>query len=119
MEKKQRVKIMCPSSRCKPGAQLLGVRLQNGEVAILPQTLPVDEQFIENTRNGSIPEERFRFVNKCVENGCRQWTGTRCGIADTIENACRICPYVITEITETEVNEFFADEKNIVLRVDV
>jgi len=81
--------------------------------------ITVDEQFIENTRNGSIPEERFRFVNKCVENGCRQWTGTRCGIADTIENACRICPYVITEITETEVNEFFEDEKNIVLRVDV
>ena len=141
MQEKQTNKILCPSSRCKPGAQLLGLRLENGKMGILPQTLPIDQQFIENTRAGSIPEERFRFVNKCVENGCKQWTGKRCGIADTIiqhldeiveetvlpaceirprcrwfmqlgENACRICPYVITEITESEVNEFFETKRN-------
>jgi hypothetical protein len=125
-------KIMCPSSRAKAGAGLLGVRQEGGTVAILPKPLPVDSHFIEMASQGGKPEERFRFTNKCIENGCRQWDGKSCGIAEQIvshldkikpvtdlpecairprcrwhlqsgDDACRICIYVVTEITEEEI----------------
>jgi hypothetical protein len=126
-------KIICPSSRCKEGAQLIGVRQDDGSVAILPQPLPVDRDFIENAKRiDEAPEQRFRFANKCVEGGCVQWTGKSCRIAEEIvlhldeispaknlrpcfirpqcrwfmqsgANACQMCKYVITEITEMEL----------------
>jgi hypothetical protein len=75
--------IHCPSSRCKPGSELIGVRQDDGTVAILPTPLPVDKTFIEKVSHVSeAPEERFRFSNKCVESGCTQWTGSRCGVID-------------------------------------
>jgi hypothetical protein len=130
-------KIMCPAHRCKQGSLLLGARLENGTVAIFPEALAIDAEFIENAKNSPAPiEERFRFTNKCIEGGCKQWTGTACGVAervvsflDTVDeidphfpcsirkncrwflqqqyDACKICPYILTEITETEVSDFF------------
>lgn len=124
--------ILCPAHRCKPGAQLLGIRQDDGTVAILPQALPIDEDFVRSAKEHPMPpEQRFRFTNKCAEGGCGQWTGTQCGIAqkmvalidevaaaDTLfpcsirprcrwflqqgADACRICPYVLTEITQEE-----------------
>ncbi len=126
---------LCPSSKAKPGAQLLGVRQRDGTVAILPQALPVDEHFMHVVRKDPTPpEQRFRFSNKCVENGCEQWTGKNCGVIervveflDAVPNketlpvcsirprcrwykqrsaeACRICPYVLTEITTEELQQ--------------
>lgn len=130
-------KIMCPSSRCKQGSKLLGIR-QDGMISILPQVLDIDENFIAGANEGTPAEQRFRFANKCVEGGCKQWTGSRCGVidkmigymnivADTNElpvcsirpqcrwflqlgaEACKICPYVITEITQEEIDDFFYD----------
>ena len=78
-------KILCPSARAVTGSQLLGVRQPDGTVAILPQALPVTQQFIDKaTLNNKDPQQYFRFANKCVEHGCKQWTGSRCGVADRI-----------------------------------
>jgi hypothetical protein len=75
--------MLCPSSRAKPGSELIGVRQDDGTVAILPQPLPVDEVFLRIAAEHALaPEQRFRFTNKCVESGCSQWTGSRCGVID-------------------------------------
>ena len=125
--------IACPSNRCKPGSKLLGIRQEDGKVAILPDALPIDDAFIEKTKEHPVPaEQRFRFTNKCIENGCNQWTGVGCGVIEEVvqylsqvpahetlppcslrvhcrwflqkgADACRICPYIITEITEDSI----------------
>lgn len=142
--------VRCPSHRCKPGSDLIGVRQDDGTVAILPQPLPVDQHFVELvSRDAAAPEQRFRFSNKCIESGCSQWTGSRCGVIDNVlqllagvpapgdiaqpaatapptpkestatlppcgirptcrwflqagADACRVCPYVVTHITEAD-----------------
>ena len=77
--------VRCPSHRCKPGSDLIGVRQDDGTVAILPQPLPVDQHFVEVvSRDTAAPEQRFRFSNKCIESGCSQWTGSRCGVIDNV-----------------------------------
>ncbi len=122
---------MCPSSKARTGAKLLGVRQEDGSVAILPQPLQIDESFIEVANQTSPAEQRFRFTNKCVESGCSKWTGSRCGVADRVlsvlehlpikeeivacairpqcrwflqsgKEACRACPFVITDTTEED-----------------
>ncbi len=124
-------KIMCPSSKATPGAKLLGVRQEDGMVAILPQPLRIDDTFIEVASQASPAEQHFRFTNKCIESGCAQWTGSRCGVADQIltvmdqlvvsdtlpecgirpacrwyrqngPDACKVCPFVITHTTEED-----------------
>jgi hypothetical protein len=35
-------------------------------------------------RQGRKPEARFRFAGPCHRNGCIQWTGEGCGVADAI-----------------------------------
>jgi hypothetical protein len=142
--------ISCPSNRCKPGSDLIGIRQDDGTVAILPTPLAVDQHFVDLAGQSSgAPEERFRFTNKCVESGCGQWTGSRCGVIDNVlqllvgvpavgdigppaattqpspkdnteilppcgirpscrwflqagADACRVCPYVVTHITEVD-----------------
>jgi len=123
--------MLCPSSRAKPGSELIGVRQDDGTVAILPQPLPVDEAFLRIAAGHALaPEQRFRFTNKCVESGCSQWTGSRCGVIDQaltmMENAaadslpacgirpscrwfhqsgaaaCAACTIVITRTTEAD-----------------
>ncbi len=137
---KNEEKILCPSARAQPGAQLVGIRQANGTVAILPQALKVTTEFINIASNDGIePEKKFRFSNKCVEHGCAQWTGVRCGVADRIAEqfellmhhkedrklpecairsqcrwfkqlnaqACEVCPYVVTKISEEEIDAYF------------
>ena len=129
--------IACPSARAKPGSELLGIRQEDGTIAILPQPLPVDGAFMEIAhRSPTPPEQRFRFTNKCIERGCKQWDGKGCGIAKRVTeflnkipstaelpacnirprcrwfvqegpDACRICPYIITEITEEEARQYW------------
>lgn len=124
---------MCPAHLCKPGSKLLGVRQNDGTTIILPNTLPIDDAFIEKVKQHPItPERRFRFTNKCIEGGCEQWNGKGCNVADKVvqyleiieesvnlpycsirtscrwhaqkgDNACKICPYILTEITEEEI----------------
>lgn len=122
--------LLCPSHR-STGARLLGVRQHDGTISMLPAPLLINEEDFANT-----PERSFRFVSDCSHNGCTQWTGKDCGIAsrivqflneiqpaDTIPvcsirnrcrwhhqqgyEACRICPYIITDITTEELDNYF------------
>jgi len=126
-------KIMCPSSRAHVGSKLLGIRQNDGTVAILPQPLLIGEDFIREAGKTSPPEQRFRFTSKCAGSGCAQWTGKRCGVADKIlsviedlpvskqlpdceirpqcrwhiqngADACKVCPFVVTHTTEADWN---------------
>jgi hypothetical protein len=135
-------KIMCPSNKLKQGSLLLGARQDDGTVAIFPQALAVDAEFINLAQNHPTPpEERFRFTNKCIEGGCKQWTGSECGVVNNAVkflnavaeidprfpcsirsncrwflqkqyDACKICPYILTEITEAEVTKYFEGLQN-------
>jgi hypothetical protein len=116
-------KFSCPSAPLHESSKLLGIVNQEGEVAILPQPLAVDENFIENALEGRTPEKRFRFTNKCVKSACQQWNGDSCGVIKTVlekieeqywktelpacgirdtcrwffqegGNACKVCPLV-------------------------
>lgn len=120
---------LCPSSKCQPGSQLLGIVKEDGHVALLQQTIPIDETFVQVAAQGPKAEMRFRFANKCIKSGCKQWTGEKCGVVDQVlqhfnkaiaeatlpecsirpqcrwyhqsgAEACKVCPFVITDITE-------------------
>jgi hypothetical protein len=124
-------RILCPSSKAQEGARLFAVRQEDGTMAILPQPLQINADFIREANSSSSAEQRFRFTNKCVESGCAQWTGSRCGVADKVlsvledlpvkdelpecgirpqcrwfrqsgPDTCRVCPFVITHTTEED-----------------
>ena len=125
----------CPSSKALPGAGLLGVRQPDGRIALLPEVLPVDDDFISIAQQDPVPlEQRFRFTNSCLENGCKQWNKNGCGIVHRVvkyidqvnsidelpscgirstcrwfsqegANACKVCTYIVTEISQEEVDK--------------
>jgi hypothetical protein len=83
--------VLCPSSRCEEGATLLGVVQSDGRVGFASRRYEVTQEFVQIARAGRAPEKRFRFASTCAMKGCRQWTGERCGVIDTImsDRACR------------------------------
>jgi len=78
---------LCPSAPCTEGALLLGVVQGDKTVALLNTTLKVDSEFVQTAKQIGSPEKRFRFANKCVKSGCKQWTGERCGVMDILIEA--------------------------------
>jgi hypothetical protein len=127
----RREKVLCPSARLKPGAVLLGVVQGDGTVAFLPSGFTVDEEFARIARQGRNPESRFRFADRCVESGCKQWKEDHCSIPEQVRArletlpagaevpdcairsecrwhrqdgpaACTLCPLVITDIYPLE-----------------
>ena len=122
-------KILCPSHDCQPGTILLGIVMRDGRVAFSTDRIIVNEEFVQIARTGRTPEKRFRFGGQCVQSGCKQWTGGRCGVIDRIiesvdetidttdlpvcsirpqcrwfyqsgAEACAICPEVVTDLRE-------------------
>ena len=120
-------KILCPSSTCQEDAILIGIVMRDGRVAFSSNQIIIDKEFVQIAHEGRSPEKRFRFGGLCVKAGCNQWTGSRCGVIDTIiestsENnetaflpncsirsqcrwfnqsgadACAVCPDVITDL---------------------
>jgi len=120
-------KILCPSSTCQENAILIGIVMRDGRVAFSSDQIIINKEFIQIARRGRSPEKRFRFGGLCVKSGCNQWTGSRCGVIDTIiestgennetvslpdcsirsecrwfyqsgANACAVCPDVITDL---------------------
>ena len=116
----------CPSATCEPGAAVIGIVNQEGFVSLLPRKIDVTDEFVAIAHQGNAPEKRFRFTNKCVEGGCRQWDGSRCTVIDRVLNlnpsfedfphlpgcsirsncrwyhqsgakACAACPFIITD----------------------
>ena len=55
-----------------------------GRVAFAEGRTTVDREFVGvATSDGRrAPERRFRFSSPCAQGGCRQWTGTACGVID-------------------------------------
>ena len=121
--------ILCPSSVCKEGAILIGIVRRDGRVAFSASEIVVNSEFVRVARTGRTPEKRFRFAGRCIKNGCTQWTGSRCGVIDSLTStargsaderdlprcsirpqcrwfhqsgaeACSICPDVITDLRE-------------------
>ena len=118
--------ILCPSSTCQDGAILLGIVLPTGQVAFSGSRIIVDQEFVRIAHEGRTPEKRFRFAGTCAKSGCGQWTGSRCGVIDTVMEtiegdaesllpessirpqcrwflqsgpaACVVCPEVITDL---------------------
>ena len=74
--------ILCPSARCHEGAVLLGIVLPDGRVAFAEGRTTVDREFVSvATGDGRrAPERRFRFSSPCAQGGCRQGTGSSCGV---------------------------------------
>jgi hypothetical protein len=114
-------KILCPSARCREGALLIGVQGEE-RLGFVTPPLPLDRDFIERATRDGRPEQRFRFAEPCLEKGCRQWTGSACGVIERIgqaeapaelpecgirprcrwfaqqgPRACGVCPYVLTD----------------------
>ena len=83
-------KKLCPSYSCQPGAILLGIVMRDGRVAFSSDQLIINEEFVQIAHEGRTPEKRFRFGGQCVQNGCRQWTGERCGVIDKITETANI-----------------------------
>jgi hypothetical protein len=66
------------------GSVLLGIHTADGLGFVLPP-LPLDDDFIRAAeRADSTPEARFRFSEPCVERGCKQWTGSACGVVQRV-----------------------------------
>lgn len=121
--------VLCPSGRCEEGSLLLGIVQGDGRIGFLGAPLRIDEAFVARAKEGRAPERRFRFGGRCIESGCRQWTGSRCGVIDDVmaeagpqpaadglpacgirpqcrwfrqsgAEACAVCPFVITDTSE-------------------
>lgn len=83
-EKRELAGHVCPSARCEPGALLLGVVQDDMRLAHLPQPLTIDAAFVAAATAAGSPEQRFRFADTCVEGRCKQWTGSACGVIESI-----------------------------------
>jgi hypothetical protein len=59
-------------------------RTPDGTVGFITPPLQIDEDFVQRAKQGRDPEKRFRFSGTCVESGCKQWTGSRCGVIDRV-----------------------------------
>ena len=126
--------VLCPSSVCREGAILVGIVTRDGRIAFSANEIVVNSEFVRVARTGRTPEKRFRFVGRCIKNGCTQWTGSRCGVIDSLTStaggsedqgdlprcsirarcrwfhqsgpqACSICPDVITDLRENTAIE--------------
>ena len=81
---KREPEVECPSARCEPGANLLGVVLPEGKIAHLAVRTPVDRVFVAIAEQGRAPAKRFRFSSPCRRGDCRQWSQQRCSVIDTL-----------------------------------
>jgi hypothetical protein len=91
----QHTPILCPSSRCKDGALVLGIVLPNQTIAYADQRYRISAQQAEEMQQSALsPEKRFRFSSPCAQSGCGQWrsgpanpdgpAAGRCGVIDTV-----------------------------------
>lgn len=75
---------LCPSAPLYEGSQLLGVVKPEGGISLLAQPLPITPGFVEAANEVGVPEARFRFVNRCVEKGCQNWSDGVCGVIKSV-----------------------------------
>ena len=75
---------LCPSAPCDPEAILLGAIQDDGRVGYLSTRILIDREFAESAAKGGSATKRFRFSSPCIEDGCQQWSGSRCSLADAV-----------------------------------
>ncbi len=56
----------------------------DGVVGYVTPQMRIDLEFVNQAHQGRVPEKRFRFSQPCVEDGCRHWTGTHCGVIQRV-----------------------------------
>jgi hypothetical protein len=123
---------LCPSAACSESANLLGIVQGNNTVALLDMPVKINNAFVKEVNDNGTPEKYFRFTDKCIKAGCKQWTGKSCGIINELANsnphikntedelpdcfirsacrwysqeggkACKICLFVITDSSSNE-----------------
>ncbi len=129
----------CPSSRFSKGAYLIGIKNEQEEMDMLATPVKITAELygqMHSSAAGTKPEKTLRVANKCVESGCKQWTGTKCGVIDNVLQsieekylkdqlpecairstcrwyaqrnieACRACSLVTTYVEHSDENRFF------------
>jgi hypothetical protein len=125
----------CPSSLGQVGSNLLGVVNPSGTVGFFEEAIEVTPEFLAEAGDEETIEKRFRFSNKCVQSGCKQWTGKECGVIKAVlaldnipqkndlpacnirstcrwyaqegKTACNACRYVITNISEQQNEDVY------------
>ena len=80
-------KIKCPSAPCKEGNVLFGRVLADKTVSYLEEPVVVTSVFVEASKAGRAPEQRFRFTAPCAQSSCKNWKDERCGLIDEVERA--------------------------------
>jgi len=123
----------CPSSLGQVGSNVLGVVNPSGTIGFFKQPIEVTPEFLEDAGDNESLERRFRFSNKCVQSGCKQWTGKECGVIKAVlalesipakkdlpdcsirktcrwfsqegPAACNGCRYVITNVSEVAMEQ--------------
>ena len=131
MEKNQNK--TCPSSLGQVGSNLLGIVNPSGTVGFFEDPIEVTPEFLEDAGDSESLERRFRFSNKCIQSGCKQWTGNECGVIKAVlalesipvnkdlpdcsirptcrwfsqegAVACNGCRYIITNVSEPSAEE--------------
>ncbi|MBB4806977.1 hypothetical protein HNP38_002273 [Chryseobacterium defluvii] len=80
-------KKLCPSYIGKAGAQLFGVVNKDGKVQFITP-LTVTEEFLALNEGKNNLEQRFRFMGKCVEKGCAQWSSeeSKCTLSHKVQD---------------------------------
>src|ERR1044071_5036945 len=79
--------FLCPSAPCGQGTKLIGIVGSDGQVGYITPPIPLTNEFVQTAQLAEDTGRRFRFSGPCVERGCAQWTGSRCGIIDQILEA--------------------------------
>ncbi len=130
----------CPSAKFSKGALLIGIKNDQEEMDMLDEPIKItDDIYDEIGASGILPEKALRTANKCLESGCKQWTGKKCGVIDSVlkrvENnylkdqlpecairkdcrwyaqqgdiACKVCPLVTTYTENPQESKFFEPE---------
>ncbi|MBD2702212.1 hypothetical protein IC229_16285 [Spirosoma sp. BT702] len=132
---------LCPSARAEEGALLLGVVGPDQSVSLLKEPELLTTELTEAVTSIDAPERHFRFANRCVKSGCNQWREGRCGVIDLVMSfnkhlseptalpfcairsqcrwhqqvgptACSICPFIITDSTQTNEERLNYIESN-------
>ena len=127
----------CPSAKFTKGAYLIGIKNDKDEIDMLEDSIKItDEIYKKFEEAGTKPEKTLRMANKCLESGCKQWTGEKCGVVNDVlqrvearflkdqlpkcairstcrwyaqeeSTACKVCPLVTTFTEDPKNSKFF------------
>jgi hypothetical protein len=74
----------CPSAPLSEGATLIGALGGDGHVHHFKTPMVADADFVAKAKAKGGAERHLRFASKCETSGCKQWTGTKCGIIESV-----------------------------------